>query len=138
MSLRYLTDTFLAKLRNALPQNANKYASDRDWLDEFAAGTRYWRETGVDVGALPALIVTERPEDDGENAIRLYDALRKLTPVQAMEERLWAYLSHATYWSYMVKRWGTTNAEVIADRFFLKRGGIGSLVRNGIARLLWS
>ena len=138
MSLAYLSDAFLARLRNAVPQNASRYTSPQLWLDEFAGGTKYSRETGVDVGSLPQLIISDKPEDDGENAVRLYAALQKLTPIQAMEERLWAYLAHVTYWPYMVARWGTTNPDVIVDRFFLKRGGIGSLVRNGIARLWWS
>jgi hypothetical protein len=92
----------------------------------------------VETESLPALVVSSRPEDDAENAISLYKALHRLTPVQAMDERLWAFLAHVPYWEYMTARWGTAKIDVIADRFFLKRGGIGSLVRNGIARLWWS
>jgi hypothetical protein len=138
MSLKYLTDSFLARLRNTLPQNASHYTSAQPWLDKVAAGSKYCRETGVDVVSLPSLIVSGRPEDDGDNSVLLYGALAKLTPNQASEERLWAFLSHVTYLPYMVARWGTSNIGIIEDRFFLKGGGIGSLVRNGIARLWWS
>ena len=138
MSLKYLSDTWLVRLRNAVPQNAERYTSLSSWLEEFADGKRYWRDTGIEVTSLPELKVSARPEDDAENAILLFSALRNLTPVQAMEARLWTYLTHVTYWSYMVARWGNVKPDVILDRFFLRGGGIASLVRNGISRLWWS
>jgi len=135
MSIKYLTDAFLARLRNAIPQNEPNYRSPQPWLDEVAAGTRYWRDAGVDIGSLRELVISGRAEDDAENAVVLYSALQKLTPVQAIDERLWTYATHVTYWRYMVARWGADN---ILDRFFLKGGGIGALVRNGISRLWWA
>ena len=138
MSLRYLTDTFHAQLLKSIPANAERYVSTTPWLDNFAGATKYWRETGLDVPMLPRLVVSDQPQDDSKNSEILYAALKRLTPVQATDPRLWAYLTHVTYWEYVVTRWGKSKAEVIQDRFFVRRRGIGSLARNGIARLWWS
>src|SRR4051794_29110562 len=105
MNLKYLTDRFLARLRGGVPSNAGKYESGKTFLDEFAAGTTYLRESGMEILDLPSLVVSSNASDDAENAIRLFNALPKLSQVQAMDERLWAYLSHGPYWEYMTARW---------------------------------
>jgi Family of unknown function (DUF6339) len=138
MSLKYITDEALAQLRAAVPANAIRYEQSANWLDSYMAGKRFVAETRIAVESLPQLGTQDGSREDAKNAIALYQALANLTPVQAMDERLWAYLCHSTYWSYMVARWGTAKPGVIIDRFFLKGGGIGSLVRNGISRLWWS
>ena len=138
MSLKYFTDPFLARLRRTLPQNLDHYISPNSWVESFAGGSLFSRETGVQVSALrPLLIPQGEVLNDIENAQIVYSDLRRLTPIQAADERLWSYLSHVTYWQYMVARWGTTTQSVIEDRFFFKSKGIGTLVRNGIARLWW-
>lgn len=137
MSLRYMSDNCLAKLRAAIPQNAVRYSTGRSWLEEYATGTGSIKETGISITSLPRLLISRRPADDAENAIRLYAGLRGLSAVQAMDERLWGYLCHVTYWDYMVARWGSTEENKIKDRFFFRFRGIGPLVRNGIARLWW-
>jgi hypothetical protein len=74
----------------------------------------------------------------------LYTALRHLSPVQASDERLWAYLTHTTFWEYMTQRWPIAQyegkarlAENIQERYFFMSDRPRALVRNGIARLWW-
>jgi hypothetical protein len=138
MSLNYFTDQFLARLRRAVPQNASRYARPDAWVEEFAARATHSRPTGTAIETLRPLLPPQGDNlRDTENAQMIYADLCTLTPLQASDERLWACLTHTTYWDYMVARWGSSSPSVIEDRFFFRSKGIGSLVRNGIARLWW-
>jgi hypothetical protein len=133
MSLMYLSDRALAQLRHDLPRNAARYSAPDPWLSEAILGSGWCRETGVALKALPQLEQT-RPADDLQNTRLIHTALRTLTPVQAMDERLWTYLAHVTYWKYMQERWGS---DAVAARYFFKNRGISGLTLHGIARLWW-
>ncbi len=133
MSLMYLTDRALAQLRHDCERNRERYSLPDPWLSDSSAGPGWCRESGVSVSALPQLDHA-KPESDLENTRLVHGALRMLTPVQAMDERLWAYLAHVTYWRYMRERWGAAN---IAGRYFFKNRGISGLTLNGISRLWW-
>ncbi|MEI9917363.1 MAG: DUF6339 family protein [Bacteroidota bacterium] len=78
---------------------------------------------------------------DFENSQVLFEELVDLTPTQASDERLWTYLTHVFFWSYMIHRWPIEPKERplgrIRDRYFLRGKGIESLTRNGISRLWW-
>lgn len=80
---------------------------------------------------------------DLENTKTLYTALRHLTPLQASDERLWAYLTHVTYWDYMRKRWPVEQykdkrvADNLQERYFFMSDRPRALIRNGMARLWW-
>jgi hypothetical protein len=138
MTIKYFTDSFLARLRRAIPQNIQRYNSSDSWVESFADGSTYCRETGVQVEGLRPLLLPETGNlNDAENAKIVYTDLHRLTPVEAVDPRLWAYLAHVNYWPYMVARWGASSPSSIEDRFFFRSKGIGSLVRNGIARLWW-
>lgn len=136
MNLMYVSDLALAKMQRAVPENVGKYAGGARWASDVALGAGWARESGIAVEDLPPLTLYS-PKDDLENTRIVYNALRKLSPVQAMDERLWAYLTHATWWEYMTKRWENPNENQIRSRFFLKNRGISGLVLNGISRLWW-
>ena len=80
---------------------------------------------------------------DVENAIRVFCTLRKLTPAQAADERLWAWFTHIYCWGYMRSRWpidlkvkaGNDPVKIIRERYFVPTRR--ALTRNGIARLWW-
>lgn len=133
MSLMYLSDRALAQLRHDLPRNQARYNAEDPWLSESVLGPKWCREANINVGMLPRLEGT-KPADDLQNTRLIHSALKTLTPVQAMDERLWVLLAHTTYWKYMHARWGSDS---VASRFFFKNRGISGLTLHGIARLWW-
>ncbi len=84
-------------------------------------------------------------ETDADNALLFYEALNELSPHQATDERLWAYLCHNSCSAYVAWRWlgrrpGGSEAAVkkVRNHFFARRNGSRSLVRdNGVSRLWW-
>ena len=82
---------------------------------------------------------------DLENTRTVYTALRRLTPLQVADPRLWAYTTHMTHWEYMRKRWpveqyhGKQNLrDNIQERYFFTPNKSRALICNGMARLWWS
>jgi hypothetical protein len=145
MSINYVTDRFLAKLKNAVSNSINRYTSNENWAQKLASGERFFRETGIQFEAYKPLSV---PGDDdyseSENAIRVFRSLGSVSPTQAIDERLWVYMTHIIWWDYMVKRWpvdlGDTDKakRVVLRRFFVQGRGLRPLALNGISRLWWA
>jgi len=136
----------LDALRVNIRTNTARYSSPTSWLDEYFRGREWSLSSSVE---FPDEIVLRVPDSDSdlldlENTKTLYSALRHLTPMQAADERLWAYLTHVTYWRYMRARWGVEKyvdnprlGEVILERYFFMKDRPRALIRNGIARLWW-
>ncbi|MGG5317821.1 DUF6339 family protein [Enterococcus sp. AZ072] len=87
------------------------------------------------------IILESKVESDFDNAILLYENLA-LTNVQAVDERLWSYLSLVEFWNYTFKRWiegKKSSKRVILDRGILKSNEQTDrrFVRNCISRLWW-
>lgn len=109
------------------------------------------------------LIGVEKPEglcekmcgdakNEFKNAVLLYEAYRKLTPLQATDDRLWIYLAHVDLYEYMVNRWPLSEAysrkrsegqevsddemkkSFILDHWFGERG----YMRQALSNLWWS
>ena len=84
-------------------------------------------------------------ETDADNALLVYEALYALSPHQATDERLWAYLCHNSCSAYVAWRWlgrrpdaTEAAAKKVRSHFFARRNGSRSLVRdNGVSRLWW-
>src|SRR5262249_8591095 len=64
--------------------------------------------------------------------------------LQASDERLWGFLSHVTFWTYMRSRWPAEQyagkaryAETLQERYLFMSDRPRALIRNGIARLWW-
>jgi hypothetical protein len=76
---------------------------------------------------------------DFENSKNIYENL-KINETQASDNRLWTYLTHVRFWSYMKIRWPTdvkNPKSRIEERYFLHNLNIRSLTHNGISRLWW-
>lgn len=141
MKLYYFKESAIDRLKSDITVIAEKYKQETPWLDE------YFDESDF---ALPSKIIVEdlvlkpsessRKHFDAENSIMLHQAL-DITITQAIDERLWAYLTHVTFWEYMRNRWDISKLEdptaVIKERFFFS-GGDRRFTRNGIARLWWA
>lgn len=86
-------------------------------------------------------------EIDLENCKILYEKLMFLSESQASDERLWAGLTHATFYEYMRERWGyghgkrpkSAEKEVgaIQTRFFYKYSGRSGFYRNTLSKCWW-
>jgi len=77
------------------------------------------------------------------NSINLYENLQ-INETQASDRRLWTYLTHVHFWTYMKKDWAIDFSkdkakivDFIRDRYFLNTLNIRSLTHNGISRLWW-
>ena len=93
------------------------------------------------------LAATLNPNDDLETALKIYEALKGLEPIQASDERLWTYLTHVDLYPYMIKRRadayigtvkGVDAQKYISDHWFLSSTAQGSLLRHPIAGLWWA
>ena len=146
---RHLLDASLARLQVNIASNVEQYSRDEPWLPAYFGSEAWHHQAKVN---LPNSFELQMPTGtsvadscDLENTRILYKALKSLTPTQASDERLWAYLSHVTFWKYMRLRWPIEKQEsseskenyVCTRYLFMKGNRSRALVSNGIARLWW-
>ncbi len=142
----FLREAALERLRQNIAPNAKRYAADKPWLSDYFGADAWYLQSSID---MPEALALKPPASKSElfdldNTKMLYTALRHLNPIQAADERLWAYLSHITCWDYMRKRWAVEQyvgkprfAEIVQERYFFMPDRPRALIRNGIARLWW-
>ena len=157
MQLNILKRNSLEQLQADISDNIEKYVSDIPWIDQYFADksmVHYYRSTGI---AVPDFeLEVGGPETDAGNAAIMYDALKDiLNPRLASDLRLWAYLTHKDFYTYMVHRWpievqdetdeideDASNSKKIYSRintrYFFGASNGKAFVRQGIARLYWS
>ncbi len=152
MNLKYFEEQAYDTLLKEIPSNVEHYKStDIEWLDEDFKGIPYFGTSSLTVANVSLdckkeLSNEEKNLQDLTNVRLLYDAYKNLTPLQATNKLLWAYLAHTTFKEYTVSRW-IKNPEdedkeegiikTIKKRFFI--GGTQDLIRyNAISRLWWA
>lgn len=152
----YIREVHLERLRANVASNAVRYREPAPWLGTYFDGESYGIQSKIEIPdvtlKLPTTSGTKEENagskdesNDLENTKTLYEALKHLTPVQASDERLWAYMTHVTHWEYMRSRWAVeqyekkpkTLAANIQTRYLFMSDRPRALVRNGIARLWW-
>lgn len=147
MILKLMKNDALDMLRKDIPNNIDNYRSGNEWIDNYFEKknlTNYYFISDITVPYVELIMGDSK--NDYENSKLLYTALKDLNQVQASDFRLWAYMTHCTYWEYMNKRWpiDTEDPEFeddikdvnkIGRRYFFEDK---PFVRNGIARLWWS
>jgi len=125
-------------------KNIPLYCSDDCWIQQWAGQNVVLMSTPVEIlNPLELRFSDGKTHFDVENAMQVFSSLRKLTPTQAADERLWAWLTHVYCWGYMRSRWpidlkvkaGNDPVKIIRERYFVTTRR--SLTRNGIARLWW-
>ena len=153
--IKFMKNDALDMLKGDIKNNIDKYQLDDCWIDDYFKSKnfeKYYFDIGfnVDNFKLPELTLGDS-STDSENARKLYTSLKFLSPVQASDLRLWAYLEHKIYWKYMRKRWpvdknnelnaDNNDEEIIKkketrinDRYFYKSK---PYARNALARLWW-
>ncbi|WIM41139.1 DUF6339 family protein [Paenibacillus sp. PK4536] len=145
MNLKYVNDNTLEKMRINIVSNLNRYKSNTPWIDNFIGEPNWSFNSKINIRDIDLhLPQSDTLHFDIENTIKVYDALKHLTIIQAIDERLWVYLTHEIFWNYMRKRWPIESylsnekpEDSIKQRYFFMSNKSRALVRNGIARLWW-
>jgi len=82
---------------------------------------------------------------DFENSVRVYEAYKDLTPLQASDIRLWTYLTHVDLYKYVSNRWpsvrdkrATNPTKYILDHWFISSPSQTNFLRHSIAGLWWA
>ena len=154
MILNFMKNDALDMLTAEIPNNTALYNSKDKWIDSYFDDkgiSSYYFNSGILVPDVD--LEKGDSKTDYGNAVKIYNAFKdKLSPVQASDLRLWAFLAHNTYWDYMCERWSIENPSDddddesgsnkiisrIGARYFYKASKGKAFVRQGIARLYWS
>ncbi len=144
--LQYFTELAVDELRTDIAERLDWYYKPTENLpDGWIRAENPVRTAPIDGGGIrEQLKIGAQPHrDDQANAIAVYRALKKLTPHQASDERLWVYLSHTQCAQYVAKRWlrerpddDEKAVQKVRNHFFAR--GNRALIRdNGVSRLWW-
>ena len=122
--------------------------STNEWIHEVCG-----QDAFIEFKEVPDFELAQLDSDYGKGEIDLlnckivFEKLMFLSESQASDERLWAGLTHATFYDYMRKRWGygygkkPKNAEKeageIKTRFFYGASGRSGFYRNTLAKCWW-
>lgn len=136
----------LVRLNENIENNRDRYVLDEPWLQGYFGRDDWALPSTIDIAGEIALVdpVSKTDHQDLANVRTIYTALHHISPVQAIDDRFWAYLTHVTFWKYMRKRWpaeqysaGARFKETIQERYLFMPDRPRALLRNGLARLWW-
>lgn len=137
-----MSENVLSEIKAQLPTYLDFYIAGKPWMDEVFQD-KWSLPTNLQVIEI-RLIESRDPAADLENTKILYGALRGLKVSQAVDERLWAYLTHGPFWNYVQSRWPirgggdrTSKVSQVTERYFFIGNRSRALVRNAVARLWW-
>ena len=137
MFLGYFTEEAYDKLLNDVDINLEKYSGAEDWLTEYFGNDAYFALSSVEVNKFNPHYTGNGNEDENDfiNARNLYEAF-KITPLQATNKYMWAYMCHANQEcrKYIQTRWGKSS---VSDRYFVSGDGLGLYYWNALSRLWW-
>lgn len=142
MQLYFMTEDALAYFKGNITYNLHHYRDENfDWIKEVYPDNPL-QKFKLEVRDFTMDMSAEKPVDtDYVNVKIVYDALKKLTDVQATDERLWVGLAHSVLFEYMQYRYNLRNEvfdkEKIMQNFFFAHGKKRSLLHHPIARLWW-
>ncbi len=136
-----LKENMLTIQSNYFKFNTNEWIYERFEYDPF--------EFFMEIPDFELAILDDRSlgEIELENCKILYEHLKKISPSQASDERLWAGLCNGEFYQYVRERWKystlkqgnpKTDASTIKSRFFFSGGGRGAIFRNTLAKCWWA
>lgn len=150
MKLYIMKRDALETLKANLPTVYGKYytESSNKWIYDIYGDDPFIEFKDVAEFKLASLNADLTPgEIDLNNCKILYEKLMFLSESQASDERLWAGLTHTTFYEYMRRRWGygygkipmSAEKEVgaIQTRFFYKNSGRSGFYRNTLSKCWW-
>lgn len=150
MKLYIMKREALETLKANLPVVYGKYYTEptNNWITDVCGENPFIEFKDVTEFTLADLDSVLTPgEIDLNNCKIIYEKLQFLSESQASDERLWAGLTHATFYEYMRKRWGygygkkpksaKTESGAIRTRFFYNGSGRSGFYRNTLAKCWW-
>jgi len=150
MKLYIMKREALEVLKDNLPLIYAKYFTEptNKWIEEIYGDNPFIEFKDVpEFGLAPLDAELSKGEIDVRNCKILYEKLMFLSESQACDERLWAGLTHSTFYDYMRRRWGygygkkpkTAEKEAgeIRSRFFYQGTGRGGFYRNTLSKCWW-
>lgn len=142
MKLYYMRQEILEDLKNNAANNIHEYREESNqWImEKYENPFLEYKRTVEDFELLfdPKNVSVS----DMENVKTLHSNLRFLTRTEAVDERLWAGMSHSVFWDFMRERWSNRPAKEekdIGNRYFLTGGSSNrrALFMNTISRYWW-
>lgn len=138
MKLYIITPAHLEQLKANINGNLGFYQESPIWVPDHFDSEMFCFDSRIEIPD----IQLDPSKSDLDNSMILYSGFKKLNLTQASDERLWAYLSHVTFWGYMRERWpvekGKKNpVNFVKNRYFFMGDRHRALLRHGIARLWW-
>ena len=119
MRIKYFTESAYLELFDGISDNISSYSlADNKWVKELFGDREYCKESRIE-SCLPSL---DAADEEYSNVVIFYDVFKdKLSPKQASNPYLWAYLTHLEYWEYTNKRWAAEgmSVETVKQRFFV-------------------
>lgn len=107
----------------------------------FSLGDATFVDEQLDIPLIDYIQLDPNPEMDYENSIKIFDALERLTPVQANDHRIWVTMTHKIFFDYTLLRWkinDESSSRSLIDRFHFEGLGQVTRARNSLSRLWWS
>lgn len=142
MKLEYLLEPAYDNLLNNISSNRELYLGTEEWLTDYFSNRPFSQESTLELPK-PDLFMESDQLTDADKSIEdltnvrfVYDAFKKLDPLQATNKYLWTYLSHCLFPKYIKHRWKPSSDGTILSRFFVT-GQSKSLTQNAISRLWW-
>ena len=141
MNLKFMKEDALLHFKENLKYNYKNYLLDSaDWIyEKYENPLEESRILASDF----SLDMTQKEVSIGDcNNVRImYKNLKHISNTQAMDERLWAGLSHSIFWDYLQYRTKINEEKITENKilfsYFFKRGGKRILVINPLTRLWW-
>lgn len=145
MNLYFINEAPMQKIKNYIDNFKDQYTNDKVWLNEYFEDSSWKKTSRITIDDFDLLIPDDNSNYDLENSRIIYNAMKNLKPYQAVEERIWSYLTHVKFWNYMKKRWPAENymdnksnfERAVKERYFFSSKSRRALIRNGISRLWW-
>ena len=140
--VHYFTQALVEELRAAVPSHLDWYYEPGSSGLPVPQPPEAWREAKIEIEPLAPLLQSGI-KHDAQNALAVYNTLRKLTPQQASDERFWAYVSHVECSSYIRERWlaeqpdDPERAATRARNHFFGRDARALIRDHGVSRLWW-
>lgn len=142
MKIYFFKQSALDYFKTNINSNVSKYTEcgcewvEKEYKDPFI-------EYKIDVPDFQLYVDVNNPNKmDLENSKLIYYHLREISDSQATDERLWAGLSHSTFYNYVQKRWSGNRevnnmkkASYITTRYFF--GQHSPKFRNTLCKLWW-
>jgi len=145
MNLYFINEAPMQKIKNYIDNFKKQYTNDKVWLNEYFEDSSWKNTSRITIDDFDLLIPDDNFNYDLENSRIIYNSMQNLKPYQAVEERIWSYLTHVKFWDYMRKRWPAENyidnqsdfERAVKERYFFSSKSRRALIRNGISRLWW-